>query len=309
MPPTVLLSDKIESVCPETLKKAGIAVVEKSGLSPSDLEKEIGQYDGLVVRSATTVTRGVLEKGKAGALKIVGRAGAGLDNIDGVAAQELGIKVVNTPGLNANAVAELTVALAIVLARKLDLAFSSTKAGRWEKKNLVGTELSGKVIGLVGFGYVGRLVAKKAVGLDMTVWAYDPFLKPETLAQSQATAKTLDEIWTGADYVSLHLPKTPETVNLVNEAVIAKLKKGAILLNCARGGLVDEKALYQALKSGHLAGAALDVFATEPPADNPLLTLDNFVATPHVGASTLEAQLNVAEEVARLLVDFLKPGA
>jgi D-3-phosphoglycerate dehydrogenase len=273
------------------------------------LAQEIGQYDGLVVRSATTVTREVLLKGKEGALKIVGRAGAGLDNIDVAAAKELGIKVVNTPGLNANAVAELTVAMAIVLARKLGVAFSSIKAGRWEKKGLVGTELSGKVIGLVGLGYVGRLVAKKAVGLDMKVWAYDPFLTPEAVTQAGAAAKSLEEIWAGADYISLHLPKTPETVNLVNEAVLAKTKKGAFILNCARGGLVDEQALYAALKSGHLGGAALDVFDKEPPGESPLLALDNFVATPHVGASSLEAQLNVAEEVARLLVEFLSPGA
>ncbi|MDR2421766.1 MAG: hydroxyacid dehydrogenase, partial [Deltaproteobacteria bacterium] len=276
---------------------------------PSELAQEIGQYDGLVVRSATTVTREVLLKGKEGALKIVGRAGAGLDNIDVAAAKELGIKVVNTPGLNANAVAELTVAMAIVLARKLGVAFSSIKAGRWEKKGLVGTELSGKVIGLVGLGYVGRLVAKKAVGLDMKVWAYDPFLTPEAVTQAGAAAKSLEEIWAGADYISLHLPKTPETVNLVNEAVLAKTKKGAFILNCARGGLVDEQALYAALKSGHLGGAALDVFDKEPPGESPLLALDNFVATPHVGASSLEAQLNVAEEVARLLVEFLSPGA
>ncbi|MDR2142637.1 MAG: hydroxyacid dehydrogenase [Deltaproteobacteria bacterium] len=305
----VLLSDKIESVCPETLKKAGLEVVEKSGLSPDDLAREIGQYDGLVVRSATTVTREVLAQGQKGALRIVGRAGAGLDNIDVKAAAELGIKVVNTPGLNANAVAELTIALAISLARKLWVAFSSIKEGRWEKKGLIGTEISGKVLGLVGLGFVGKLVAKKARGLDMSVWAYDPFLAPETLGQIGAVPKTLPEIWAGADYVSLHLPKTPETVNLVNKDVLAQMKKGAFLINCARGGLVDEKALYESLASGQLGGAALDVFSQEPPGDNPLLSLPNFLATPHVGASSEEAQLGVAEEVARLLIDFFRPQA
>ncbi|MDR1578218.1 MAG: hydroxyacid dehydrogenase [Deltaproteobacteria bacterium] len=305
MAPSVLLSDKIESVCPDLLKKAGFSVTEKSGLSPEALAQEIGLYDGLVVRSATTVTREVLAAGKKGSLKIVGRAGAGLDNIDVAAAQELGIKVVNTPGLNANAVAELTVALAIVLSRKLWVAFSSIKEGRWEKKGLVGTELSGKVIGLVGLGYVGRLVAKKAKGLDMSVWAYDPFLKPEDIAKAGAEPKSLAEIWAGSDYISLHLPKTPDTLNLLSAETIAKLKKGAFVINCARGGLVDEKALHEALASGHLGGAALDVFDQEPPGASPLLALPNFVATPHVGASSLEAQLNVAEEVARLLVDFL----
>ncbi|MDR1870768.1 MAG: hydroxyacid dehydrogenase [Deltaproteobacteria bacterium] len=309
MAPKVLLSDKIESVCPEILGQAGIEAVEKSGLTPEALVAEIGQYDGLVVRSATTVTKEVLVAGKKGSLKIVGRAGAGLDNIDVQAAKELGIKVVNTPGQNANAVAELTIALAIVLARKLWVAFSSIKEGRWEKKGLVGSELSGKVLGLVGFGYVGKLVAKKAQGLDLEVWAYDPFVSAAELKESGALAKSLEEIWTGSDYISLHLPKTPETANIVNYEVLFKMKKGSYLINCARGGLVDEKALHQALVSGHLGGAALDVFAAEPPGDNPLLALPNFVATPHVGASSLEAQLNVAAEVAKLLVAFLSPKA
>ncbi|MDR1608896.1 MAG: hydroxyacid dehydrogenase [Deltaproteobacteria bacterium] len=305
MAPSVLLSDKIESVCPDILKKAGFSVTEKSGLSPEELAKEIGQYDGLVVRSATTVTKEVLVAGQKGSLKIVGRAGAGLDNIDVAAAQELGVKVVNTPGLNANAVAELTIALAIVLARKLWVAFSSIKEGRWEKKGLVGTELSGKVIGLVGLGFVGRLVAKKAQALDLKVWAYDPLIKPEDVKKAGAEPKTLDAIWAGADYISLHLPKTKETTNLVDAKVLSQIKKGAFLINAARGGLVDEKALYDSLVSGHLGGAALDVFSQEPPGASPLLSLPNFVATPHVGASSLEAQLNVAEEVAKLLVEYL----
>jgi D-3-phosphoglycerate dehydrogenase len=308
MAPKILLSDKIEDACPELLKGAGFEVIENTGLSSEELAKIVGRYDGLVVRSATTVTREVLVQGKAGALKIVSRAGAGLDNIDTAAAKELGIKVVNTPGMNANAVAELTVALFIVLARKLGPAFSSIKEGRWEKKGLMGTEIMGKTLGLVGLGYVGSLVAQKANCLGMAVWAYDPFLKPEDLAKSYAVAKSLEEIWSGADFVSLHLPKTPETANLVDAGVLGRMKKGSYLINCARGGLVDESALAEVLQHGPLAGAALDVFAKEPPGGSPLLALPNFVATPHLGASSEEAQLNVAKEAARLLIDFLATG-
>ncbi|MDR2353657.1 MAG: hydroxyacid dehydrogenase [Deltaproteobacteria bacterium] len=301
----ILISDKIEEICLQIFQQAGFSVDLKPDLPPTELEALIGNYDGQVVRSATKVTRAVLEKGKSGSLKIVGRAGAGVDNIDMVAAEALGIKVVNTPGLNSNAVAELTLALAFILARNIGPGLISLKEGRWEKKGLAGSELSGKSIGLVGFGAIGRLVSKKAQALGMRVLAYDPLVSKADILAEGATPLSLEALWKEADFISLHLPKTPDTVNLVNATVLKSFKKTAFLLNCARGGLVDEEALYAALQNKELAGAALDVFAKEPPGDSPLLTLPNFVATPHLGASTSEAQLGVAQKVAVLIVDYL----
>jgi D-3-phosphoglycerate dehydrogenase len=305
MPFKILISDKIESVCPDRFKKAGFEVDEKSGLSSEELEGLIGQYHGLVVRSATTVTERILEKGAAGKLKIVGRAGAGLDNIDVQAAARLDIKVVNTPGLNANAVAELTVAFMIILARKLWSAMESIKAGRWEKKNLVGHEISGKTIGLLGLGAVGRLVAAKAKALGLKVLAHDPIITKEAIEAVGAEAVGFDDVFRRSDYVSLHLPKTKETTNIVSAKVLELMKPDAFLINCARGGLIDEDALLTALKGKLLAGAATDVFIKEPPDPSPLMALPNFVAVPHLGASTEEAQLAVAEKVADLIIDFL----
>ncbi|MDR1164729.1 MAG: hydroxyacid dehydrogenase [Deltaproteobacteria bacterium] len=301
----VLLSDKIEEICPKIFKERGIEVDRKEGLAPEELLKIIGDYDGQVVRSATKVTRDVLAKGRAGRLKIVGRAGAGLDNIDVQAAEELGVKVVNTPGLNSNAVAELTIALALSLARHIPQGASSLKEGRWEKKTLAGTEIFGKTMGLVGLGHIGKLVTAKALGLGMRVIAHDPFVAPEEIASSGATPVALAEIWREADYISLHLPKTAATQNIVSREVLAQFKPSAFLLNCARGGLVDEEALRAALEAGQIAGAALDVFSSEPPGDSPLLKLPNFIGVPHLGASTLEAQLGVAAKVAEALADFL----
>ncbi|MDR1487613.1 MAG: hydroxyacid dehydrogenase [Deltaproteobacteria bacterium] len=305
----VLISDKIESVCPEAFQKADFEVDQKPGISPQDLLSIIGLYHALVVRSATTVSREVLTAGASGNLKIVGRAGAGVDNIDIKAAETLGVKVVNTPGLNANAVAELTIAYFITLSRQLGAAFASMKEGRWDKKNFSGSEISGKTLGLVGIGNVGRLVAAKSKALGMSVLAYDPFLSDSEIQAQGAQASALDEIWSKSDFISLHLPKTPQTANLVNKEVLGKLKKTAFLVNCARGGLVDEEALYEALKTGNLGGAAVDVFSQEPPGKSPLLELPNFAATPHIGASTLEAQLGVAQKVAELIIRHLAPGA
>ncbi|MDR2366630.1 MAG: hydroxyacid dehydrogenase [Deltaproteobacteria bacterium] len=306
----ILISDKIEPVCPARFKAAGFEADEKSGLSPAELSALVGQYDGLVIRSATKVTAEVLEKGAAGKLRIVGRAGAGLDNVDQEAAGRLGVKVVNTPGLNANAVAELTIALMVVLSRKLWPAMESIKAGRWEKKGLSGYEIGGKTLGLVGLGAVGKLVAAKARGMGMKVLAHDPILPAGAVQAAGADPVGFDDLFKLSDYVSLHLPKTKETTNIVNAAVLATMKPTAYLLNCARGGLVDEGALYQALKDKRLAGAATDVFVKEPPDPSPLMELPNFVAIPHLGASTEEAQLAVAEKVADLLIEFLggQPG-
>jgi D-3-phosphoglycerate dehydrogenase len=302
----ILISDKIESACTDILDAAGLAYDVKAGLSPEDLLSVIGDYDGQVVRSATKVTAEVLEKGKAGNLKIVARAGAGLDNIDGPAAERLGIKVVNTPGLNSNAVAELTIGYLFILARRLGEALGSIKEGRWEKKTLSGTEVLGKTLGLVGFGHIGRLVAQKAHGLGMKVLAYDPVVAADVIQKFGAYPGSLDTVFKESDYVSLHLPQMKETQGLINEKELKKFKKTAFLINCARGGLVDEKALYEALSQKQIAGAASDVFGTEPPGDSPLLKLPNFVASPHIGASTLEAQLGVARKAAELLVEYFK---
>ncbi|MDR2455179.1 MAG: hydroxyacid dehydrogenase [Deltaproteobacteria bacterium] len=301
----ILISDKIEPVCPERLIKDGCLVDQKSGLGPEELEAIIGQYDALIVRSATKVTGKILKTGSIGKLKIVGRAGAGLDNIDLEAAKKLGIEVVNTPGLNANAVAELVVAFLIILSRKLGAAMSSIKAGRWEKKGLSGTEVMGKTIGLVGLGAVGRLVAAKAIGLGMKVLAYDPLISHEKIKEAGAEPADLEALWANSDYISLHLPKTEQTKNLVGSEALSKMRKGSFLINCARGGLVDENALHTALVEGTIAGAASDVFAQEPPGWSPLLALPNFEATPHLGASTEEAQLAVAEKVAELISGYL----
>ncbi|MDR0356490.1 MAG: hydroxyacid dehydrogenase [Deltaproteobacteria bacterium] len=306
MPFKILISDKIEAVCSERLRAKGFETTEKSGLSAADLEAEIGQYHGLVVRSATSVTAEVLKRGAKGNLKIVGRAGAGLDNIDLKTAEALGIKVVNTPGLNANAVAELTIGLMLVLSRRLWPAMESMKACRWEKKGLSGVEIRGKTIGLLGIGAVGRLVARKALGLELKVLAHDPFLSPEAVKECGAEPVGFEEVFQLSDYVSLHMPKTPETVNIVDGRILGMMKKGSYLINCARGGLVDEEALTKALKEGPLAGAASDVFSKEPPEPSPLFGLPNFVALPHMGASTEEAQLAVAEKVADLVIEHLE---
>ncbi|MDR1545277.1 MAG: hydroxyacid dehydrogenase [Deltaproteobacteria bacterium] len=305
----VLISDKIEAVCPERLRAAGLEVDEISSLDPAALAACIGHYDALIIRSATRVDQAVLEAGASGLLKMVARAGAGLDNVDLEAARRLGVEVVNTPGLNANAVAELTVGLMIVLARRLGPAIVSLREGRWEKKGLSGTELAGKTLGLVGLGAVGRLTAAKAAALGLTPLAHDPLLTAEQIRDAGARPVELDELWSASDFVSLHLPKTPQTTNLVDEAVLARFKKTAFLINCARGGLVDEAALHRALTSGRLAGAAFDVFAVEPPGRSPLLELPNFVGAPHLGASTEEAQLGVALKAAELVAARLAgPG-
>ncbi|MDR1080545.1 MAG: hydroxyacid dehydrogenase [Deltaproteobacteria bacterium] len=302
----VLISDKIEDVCPQVLKDGGVECDQKPGLSPEELLAAIGDYDGQIVRSATKVTAAVLERGRAGKLKIVGRAGAGVDNIDMQAAEKLGVKVVNTPGLNSNAVAELALGFAFMLARNLAPADAGLKAGRWEKKGLSGFELSGKTMGLVGFGHIGRLVTAKAKGLGMRCLAHDPLVPSDVIWAAGAEPAELDAIWRGSDFVSLHLPKNKETLNIVDARVLSLFKPTAYLINCARGGLVDEAALFEALSAGKLAGAAVDVFAVEPPGDSPLLKLPNFIAAPHLGASTLEAQLGVARKSAELLVQFFR---
>ncbi len=305
--PKILISEKIDPICPDQFRKAGFQVDIRPGLSPEELMEAIGDYDGLVVRSSTKVTAELLARGSR--LKVVGRAGAGVDTIDVPAATRAKIMVMNTPGQNANGVAELVFGLMLTLVRHLATGITSLKAGRWEKSRLEGTELSGKTIGVIGYGAIGRRVGTIAQGMGMTVLAYDPFIPDNQLKSTWAwvTPCSFEEILANGDFVTLHIPKIPETANLFNTRTLAQMKRGAILINCARGGLVDEMALAGALKSGHLAGAAMDVFAVEPPpADHPLLKLDHFIGTPHLGAATGESQVNVARAVAQQMIEFFR---
>ena len=302
----ILISDKAHERCAQTFRDGGFDVDEKPGLSPEDQKAIIKDYDGLVIRSATKVTADLLEA--AANLKVVGRAGSGLDNVDIPAATARKVVVMNTPGGNSNAAAELAITMVFALSRHLYRACESLKACRWEKKALQGREVMGKTLGVVGFGNIGRLVGELGRGVKMNVLAYDPFLNEEQIRGFGAEPADFEAILTRSDYVTIHVPKAKETTNLFNAENIGKMKDGAYLINCARGGIVDEDALYDALVSGKLTGAALDVFAVEPPGEHKLLGLDNFICTPHLGASTLEAQINVAVAVAEQMVKYLKDG-
>lgn len=303
----VLVSDDLSDEAVKILRDAGLEVDVKVGLKPEALEAIIGDYDGLAVRSATKVTARLLEK--ATRLKVVGRAGVGVDNVDLEAATRRGVVVMNTPGGSSTAVAELALSAILSLFRHVAAATASVKAGRWEKKKFQGRELAGKTLGVVGIGNIGAILVDRCLAMKMRVVAHDPFISPEAAARLGVSLTDLDGIWREADAVSLHVPLTDQTRNMVNAATLARMKKGAVLVNCARGGIVDEAALAAALASGHLGGAALDVFDTEPPAaDHPLLKLDNVVLTPHLGASTEEAQVAVAVAVAEQLAQYLQAG-
>jgi D-3-phosphoglycerate dehydrogenase/(S)-sulfolactate dehydrogenase len=303
----VLVSDDLSADGVEIMRKSGLQVDVKVGLKPDELERIIGDYDGLAVRSATKVTARLLEK--ATRLKVVGRAGVGVDNVDLEAATRRGVVVMNTPGGSSVTVAELTVAHMLALARHVAQATASVKGGRWEKKKFQGRELAGKTLGVVGIGNIGSIVVDRCRAMKMRVIAYDPFISAEAAAKLGVTQVTLDELWPQADVISLHVPLTEQTRNLVSAEVLARMKRGALLVNCARGGLVDERALAGALASGQLGGAALDVFEKEPPPqDHPLFALDGFTCTPHLGASTEEAQAAVAVAVAEQLAAYLATG-
>jgi (S)-sulfolactate dehydrogenase len=307
MAPRVLVSDDLSADGIAIMRRAGLEVDVKVGLKPEELEKIIGDYDALAVRSATKVTAKLLER--AGRLKVVGRAGVGVDNVDLTAATRRGIVVMNTPGGSSTTVAELTLAHMLALARHVAQATASVKAGKWEKKKFQGHELAGKTLAVVGIGNIGSIVVERCRAMKMRVVAYDPFISAEAAAKLGVTQVTLDDLWGQADVISLHVPLTEQTRNLVNAVTIAKMKKGTLIVNCARGGVIDERALADALASGHLGGAALDVFEKEPPApDHPLFAIDNFVCTPHLGASTEEAQAAVAVAIAEQLAAYLTRG-
>jgi D-3-phosphoglycerate dehydrogenase len=305
--PKVLISDQLSPAAVQIFKDRGVEVDVKSGLSKDELIKIIGNYDGLAIRSATKVTADVIKA--ASRLKVVGRAGIGVDNVDIPAATTKGIVVMNTPFGNSITTAEHAIALIFALARDIPAANSSTHAGKWEKNRFMGVELSNKTLGIIGCGNIGAIVADRAKGLKMRVVAYDPFLSAERAVEIGVEKVELDELLQRADFITLHTPLTDKTRNIISAAAIKKMKKGARLINCARGGLVDEKALREALESGHLAGAALDVFEEEPAKSNLLFGSDKVVATPHLGASTTEAQENVALQVAEQISDYLLTGA
>jgi len=302
----VLVSDNISPKGVEILKKAGLEVDVKTGMKPEELKACIGGYDGLVIRSATKVTSEIIDAAEK--LKVIGRAGSGLDNVDKAAASKKGIVVMNTPGGNTITTAEHSLAMLFALARMIPQATASMKAGKWEKKKFMGVELYHKTLGIIGLGNIGSQVARKAQGLEMNVIAYDPFLSEEKAKGMGIKKVSLEELFPQADFITVHSPMTAETKGLINSKTIAKMKDGVRIINCARGGIVNETDLYEALKSGKVAGAALDVLEKEPPENNPLLSLDNVVCTPHLGASTEEAQENVALAVAEQIADYLVSG-
>lgn len=303
----VLVTDPILPEGIEILKKAGLEVEERTGLSPEELKEAIREADGIIIRSGTKLTAEVIEAAER--LKVIARAGTGLDNVDLEAANRKGVVVMNCPGGNTNSTAEHTLAMMLALARNIPQAMTSLKAGRWERKRFMGCELMGKTLGIIGLGRIGSVVADRALGLKMHVVAYDPFVTPEQASKMGVELVSLDELYARADIITLHVPLMKETYHLINAESFAKMKEGVLLINCARGGIVDEMALYEAMKSGKVAGAALDVFEKEPPdPDHPLLKMENLICTPHLGASTLEAQKNVALAVATQVVDFLVHG-
>jgi D-3-phosphoglycerate dehydrogenase len=303
----VLIADALSGRAAEILRAHGVDADIRPGLPAAELAACIAGYDGLAVRSATRVTAALI--GRAERLKVIGRAGIGVDNIDLAAATARGIVVMNTPYGNSITAAEHTIALLFALVRQIPAADRSTQTGKWEKSRFMGVELTGKTLGLIGCGNVGSGVAERALGLRMKVVAYDPFLSADRAIQLGVEKVGLAELFARADFVSLHTPLTEATRNLIDSAALAQMKRGVRVVNCARGGLVVEADLARALDSGHVAGAALDVFADEPALKSPLFGRDNVVATPHLGASTTEAQENVALQIAEQMADFLSTGA
>ncbi|MGK7345485.1 MAG: phosphoglycerate dehydrogenase [Candidatus Nitrospinota bacterium M3_3B_026] len=303
----ILVSDKLSGKGVDILRAAeDIDVEVKTGLSPEELLKVIPSYDGLIIRSSTKASAEVIRAAEN--LRIIGRAGIGVDNVDVEEASARGIVVMNTPGGNTVTTAEHTISMMMSLARKIPQASASVKAGKWEKKKFVGMELAGKTLGVVGIGRIGSLVVKRAHGLEMKIVAYDPFITAEAAEKMGVELMSLDDVLGRADVITIHTPLTAETRGLIGREAFGKMKKGALIVNCARGGILDEAALAEAVREGVVAGAALDVFEKEPPEKNPLLELDEVILTPHLGASTSEAQEKVAVAVAEQMVDFFTHG-
>ncbi len=304
--PKVLISDKMDPNAEAIFRDRGCDVDVITGETPEQLIARIGDYDGLAIRSSTKVTKEILEA--ATNLKVIGRAGIGVDNVDIPASSAKGVVVMNTPFGNSITTAEHAIALMFALARQLPEANAQTQAGMWPKNGFMGVEVTGKTLGLIGAGNIGSIVASRALGLRMKVVAFDPFLTPERAVEMGVEKVELDGLLARSDFITLHTPLTDQTRNILSKENLAKTKNGVRIINCARGGLIDEAALKEALDSGHVAGAALDVFQTEPAKESPLFGTPNFICTPHLGASTSEAQVNVALQVAEQMADYLVTG-
>ena len=296
----IIICDKTEKEYIEQMRAAGLTVDVRDDITPEQLLVELPNYEGMVVRSRTKVRKDLIDK--CPDLKVIVRGGAGLDTIDHEYAKEKGIAVMNTPLANSKSVAELAIGYMLMMARSLYAASATMKAEKWEKKAFNGDEIGGKTLGLIGIGNIGKEVTKRAIAMEMTVVAYDPYVKE----MAGVKLVSLDELLAQSDYISLHLPKTKESSNMIGAEQFAKMKNGVRIVNCARGGIVNEEALYEALTSGKVAGAALDVFNEEPPTDWKLAKLDNVIASPHIGAATKEAQARVGAEVAEKLIAFAK---
>ncbi len=304
----VLIADKMDKLAAEIFQKNGIVIDIKPGLSPEELAAIAGQYDGIAARSSAKITKEVIAAGLP-RLKVIGRAGIGVDTIDVAAATQAGVVVMNTPFGNSITTAEHALAMMFAIARQIPQASESTHAGKWEKSKFMGVELYGKTLGIIGCGNIGAIVASRALGLQMKVVAFDPYLTEDRAREIGVEKAEFDEVISRADFITLHTPLTEGTRNLIAGAALAKMKKGVRIINCARGGLIDEKALKEALDSGQVAAVALDVFEVEPATDNILFGHPHVVCTPHLGASTAEAQVNVAIQVAEQMSDFLLHGA
>lgn len=296
----IIICDKTEKEYIEQMRAAGLTVDVRDDITPEQLMVELPNYEGMVVRSRTKVRKDLIDV--CPNLKVILRGGAGLDTIDHEYAKEKGIAVMNTPLANSKSVAELAIGYMLMMARSLYAASATMKAEKWEKKAFNGDEIGGKTLGLIGIGNIGKEVTKRALAMEMTVIAYDPYVKEMVGVK----LVSLDELLAQSDYISLHLPKTKESSNMIGKEQFAKMKNGVRIVNCARGGIVNEEALYEALTSGKVAGAALDVFDEEPPTDWKLAKLDNVIASPHIGAATKEAQARVGAEVAEKLIAFAK---
>ena len=302
----ILLADKVSPTAKKVLEDAGFAADLKPGLSEEELVSIMPEYDAMIVRSGVNVTKNIIDAGDK--LKIIGRAGVGFDNIDTQAAKEKGIAVMNTPLGNVNAAAEHTLTMLMLLAKHVIHAHIELKKGIWDRKKYTGIELKGKTIGITGLGHVGRKVAKVALALEMKVIGFDPFLDKEKMKAIGVEKVELDELMKQSDFITVHVPKIKETTNLIDKKQFEMMKKGVRILNVARGGIISEEALHDAVESGKVAAAAIDVWEKEPPGKHPFLEHENIIVTPHLGASTVEAQENVAIDVASQIVKALKEG-
>jgi len=302
----VLIADKADKLCETVLRDKGLEPVVKTGMTPAELKACIAEYDAIIVRSATTLTRELIEA--ATNLKAVARAGSGVDNIDVPACSEKNILVMNTPFGNTVSTGEHALAMMMSLARHIPQANASTHAGKWEKKKFEGVELTGKTLGVIGCGNIGAVVADRAMGLKMNVVVYDPLMTVERAREMGVTMVTLDELYAQADFITWHVTMNPATKGMLNQDAIAKMKKGVRLINCARGGIMVEEDVKAGLASGHIAGLACDVYVTEPATDHIFFGLENVVLTPHIAASTKDAQVTVARQAAEQIADYLLNG-